>query len=110
MYHFVKVLSLRENKEERDHFHQCLEQFTSILAMKMDEILDSINSDFKALEKAYLIAKIFYQANILELAPQLKNNEKIKPWIMFFIRIVEYDCPKDLCSPTDVTEIIDQNN
>lgn len=68
------------------------------------------NNDVDALHMLHLVAKIFYKANHLFLAPSLLVGDQIDVWINLFKSLLDMPIPPELLTKTDDADQIMAKN
>jgi len=59
-----------------------------------------------ALFMMYLVVKVFYVSNQLQMCPHLMQENNLDPWIQFFLTIINMKMPENLISETNSTDEI----
>lgn len=95
-----------EMDEDREPLHSIVEQTFTVLGGIVNTVI-AVEAE-TAYEVLYLISKIFYLCNQLQISPYLSNNKgaNLDAWIAFFKNLMDRPVPEALDSPTEDMEEI----
>ena len=68
------------------------------------------DTNIETLEVLFLICKIFYMVNNMNLVSSLKNLAALKPWIYFFKSILDMEVPQEIGSYVQDMDTIEERD
>ena len=113
----LKALTWRYEYSEgpdRRQLHEIVTGSFSILFPMIKDIIENrdklIIFQRYGLQNLYLICKILYKSNQIEMCPYFIKKDIIDPWMQFFIDILDLPLPESLVTLTnDADEIVHRN-
>lgn len=105
----LKAICKRFEYEDQEHvranLYQLFESSLMILGELVNSLVNMAGESDGALRILYLICKIIYSSNQLELCPFLMQPGCLDPWVQFLKTILDRPVPHELESSADMESI-----
>ena len=102
-----------QDDHERSNLYQIFEQSLMILGDLINQVINQVNESQYAVQILYLISKVIYTANQIQLCPFLMEPGALDPWVHFMKAIIDRQIPFELESQLDdnlqTSELRDKN-